>query len=93
MRSCAFSAIPYSKIHLHVQSGRGNVFGAKKIALNATKHELEQPLAKIFVPVVLRHDICAKLLLITQAGVSALLSIIPCQRVTGIAEITLIPPT
>ena len=36
------------------ENGRGNAFGAKKIALNATKRERQQPLTltKFFVPVV-----------------------------------------
>ena len=76
----ALSAIPNRKMHPCVQNGRANTFGAKKIALNATKHK-QQPLAltKFFVPVVLRYAFCAKLHLIPD--LIALLSLIPYQRV------------
>ena len=56
MRSRAFSAITFCKMHPCVQNECRDAFAAKKIALNATKHEQQQALAlaKFFVPVLLQ---------------------------------------
>ena len=45
MHSCVFSAIPYHKMHPHVQNGLGAAFGTKKIVLRVTKHEQQQAAA------------------------------------------------